>query len=308
MQGQLDMHVTSPAMGFATCMTASCAEPAITQLEGRRLCLEHFAGDSLEEIESRRRQLQNDLWNAQAAESFRAFLASCALQARELLDSHQDTVSPAKDRLLDLLLLTSHLNQHLRRSSRSSVSILVWLRREDPGQTWEEETWTSSISLHGAGLMCRHRVEPGQTVFLCRKDKGGRARARIVYAHFDSAGDRQIGLEILDRDDFWTPSELERASEKPLREAPPQVAEQSAANTCATRIHADVEIQSGNCVARYRDVPLDLITEGDEVRVSGVLPLELGLVAPPGSERAATPPRIAIVWKKPSPQSAPGTE
>jgi hypothetical protein len=40
-------------------------------------------------------------------------------------------------------------------------------------------------------------------VILTRKDKGGRASARVIYSRIDSEGQRQIGVELVDRDDFW---------------------------------------------------------------------------------------------------------
>jgi hypothetical protein len=297
MEGQLDAQVSQPELKFAGCMAASCAAPATAQLEARRLCLEHFVGDSMHEIESRRRQLQKGLWSGPAVESFKTFLATCTTQARELLDSQQDTASPDKDRLLDLLLLSSHVNQRLRRSPRSPASVLVWLRREDPGQTWEEETCTSSISLYGAGLMCRHRVEPGQTVYLCRKDKGARAQARVVYSHFDAAGDRQIGVEILDRDDFWNASELIRACQD---SAGPEAAPRSSSEApSSVTVHADVEIESEPQVVRRTQIPLQLTTQGDEIRLCGVISGLAPARVSTASADKEIPLRIAIAWKNP---------
>jgi len=59
------------------------------------------------------------------------------------------------------------------------------------------------LSRHGAGFVCRHPIETGGKVFLLRKDKGTRAEARVVYCRLDSEGSRQIGVELIDRDDFW---------------------------------------------------------------------------------------------------------
>jgi hypothetical protein len=36
-----------------------------------------------------------------------------------------------------------------------------------------------------------------------RKDKGIRAVASAIYSRMDSEGRRQIGVELIDRDDFW---------------------------------------------------------------------------------------------------------
>jgi hypothetical protein len=108
-----------------------------------------------------------------------------------------------KARLLEVLAWISSTGKSLRRSPRTATAVPVWLRREDPRRTWEEDTWTSTVSRHGAGFVCRHPVEKGGMVILTRKDKGGRASARVIYSRIDSEGQRQIGVELVDRDDFW---------------------------------------------------------------------------------------------------------
>jgi hypothetical protein len=270
MEGQVDTPASTPVVEFNRCSAEACAEPAMTRFEARPLCVAHFIQQSMSEVESRSRELQSELWNPSAITVFRELLAGCSAQAKELLDSPE--TSPAKDRLLNLLLLISQLSQRLRRSPRVSKSVVVWLRREDPTQTWEEEAWTSSISRHGAGLTCRHRVEPGQTVFLCRKDKGGRARARIVYSHFDSAGDRQIGVELLDREDFWEASELaDIKGVAPAATVQPDAPVRQDSPSSA-KIRADVEIHVGSRTTRYSDVAFEVTSQKNEARLSGTIP------------------------------------
>lgn len=300
MEGQLDATAAAPVSEFKKCSAESCPEHAIAELERRSLCVEHFVRDSRQEIESRSRQLHSSPWNGTAVALFKELLTSCSTQARNLLDAHEASLSPAKDHLLDLLLLTSQSNQHLRRSPRACKSVLVWLRREDPGQTWEEETCTSSISRYGAGLACRHRVEPGQTVFLCRKDKGGRARARIVYAHFDSSGDRQIGLELLDRDDFWDAVELG----KEITANSPGPSTSGAANAPApATLHADIEIHFGSHTARFNNVPFEIVSQGSEAKMSAIVPgrfsdLKIDPTAVSSSSGGTEAPvRIEMTWR-----------
>jgi hypothetical protein len=301
MQGQVDASAATPIVEYKRCSADSCAEHATAEFQARPLCLTHFVRESASEIESRNRQLQGAPWNTAAVAVFRELLANCSTQARELLDSQELSPSPLKDQLLNLLLLTSQMSQRLRRSPRVSKSVLVWLRREDPGQTWEEETWTCSISRHGAGLACRHRVETGQTVYLCRKDKGGRARARIVYSHFDAAGDRQIGIELLDREDFWDAPELERAQEAVKESANQRVPESPPSSAT---IRADLEIHVGSRTTRYNNVAFEVTTQESEARLSGTIPDTLSdLKIDPASLRALSadskaPVRIELTWRK----------
>jgi hypothetical protein len=296
---QIDALAAQPAANVTQCSAESCAEPAVATFETRSLCMEHFICGSMRELESRSEPLRTQPFDAAANESFRKFLALCTAQAKGLLESEQNSQSPAKERLLDVLLLVSQLSQRLRRGPRTPTSVSVWLRREDPGQTWEEESWTSSISQHGAGLICRHRVEPGRTVFLCRKDKGGRARARVVYSHFDSGGDRQIGVEILDRDDFWDAKELARGTNAPADSTNPPPAEQKSA---PVTVQADLEVQIEGQTALYKDLPFQLVTQGKQTRLSGTIPLALSdLKIDPASLSATEnglPVRIHMTWRE----------
>ncbi|MFZ0637770.1 MAG: PilZ domain-containing protein [Candidatus Acidiferrales bacterium] len=155
------------------------------------------------ELESRSRKLREEAFENSETTAFRDLLSSCAQQAHRLAEGERNADTRTKARLLDILLRASQLSQSLRRSPRVESAVSVYVRLEESGRIWEEETWTSTLSRHGAGLVCRHLVEKGGLVILCRKDKGERARARVVYCHYDGQGRRQIGVEFLDRPDFW---------------------------------------------------------------------------------------------------------
>ncbi len=198
------------------CAAASCNATAAIDLSGRHLCLEHFLPACITEIESRNERLRNLPFDPAATGELKSFIATCARQAETLAtnalaqqaeqQSAEDsrfTRAQMKTTVLDFLLRLSQLTQRIRRSPRTASSISVWLRREDPHQTWHEETWTVSTSLHGAALLCRRPVEKGGTVVLCRKDKGSRAEAQVVYSLRDSEGRKQIGIQFNDPINFW---------------------------------------------------------------------------------------------------------
>lgn len=195
------------------CAVDSCQDTAAVELDSRPMCLNHFLPVCTQELESRCNRLKNSPYDPGAADSFKLFLVACTQQASHLLGDQRTTDEDVKTRLQAFLSHASHLGHHLRRSPRVASSVPVWLRREDPGRTWEEETWTVTLSRHGAGLVCRHPVEKGGTVVLCRRDKGSRAEARVVYARFDSEGRRHIGVELLDHENFWDQPHASRPSE-----------------------------------------------------------------------------------------------
>jgi hypothetical protein len=196
------------ALRASQCSCNACGEIVTAQLESRPLCLDHFLSVSVLELEARSACLRVKPVDSASAAALRAFVADCLEQAEALSTLRESGAAPDRLRLQDFLHRCSQLSQSLRRSPRVPASVPVWLRREDPRNTWEEETWTSTVSLHGAGFVCRHSVEVNGRVIVCRRDKGKRVEARVVYSRFDSEGRRHIGVELLGRDDFWDASHL----------------------------------------------------------------------------------------------------
>jgi len=201
------------------CAAASCNATAAIDFAGRSLCFEHFLPACIVEIESRNERLRNLPFDPAATEALKTFIVTCTQQAEALAanaltlrgaqpveqtpEDSRFTRAQMKTSVLDFLLRLSQLSQRIRRSPRTVSSIAVWLRREDPHQTWHEETWTVSVSRHGAALLCRRPVEKGGTVVLCRKDKGSRAEAQVVYSLRDAEGRKQIGVQFNDPINFW---------------------------------------------------------------------------------------------------------
>ena len=68
-----------------------------------------------------------------------------------------------------------------RRSNRKTTTFPIWLRSEELGPIWEEETETQTVSRCGAGLRCRHLVSAESMVVIVRQDTGRRAKARVRY-------------------------------------------------------------------------------------------------------------------------------
>ncbi len=202
METQIESVSLLLTAGDISCSVESCADVVSTEVDSRLFCMNHFLSVSFQELQGRHKRLLQKP-DAAAAAAFKEFLATWARQAEELADDARIEDQQTKARLLEVLAWISSTGKSLRRSPRTATAVPVWLRREDPRRTWEEDTWTSTVSRHGAGFVCRHPVEKGGMVILTRKDKGHRASARVIYSRIDSEGQRQIGVELVDRDDFW---------------------------------------------------------------------------------------------------------
>ena len=203
MEGQIESVDVQEAAESSSCSVEPCGERAAAEVDTRLLCLDHFLSVSFQELQSRHERLRGQECDPAVTAAFNKFLAEWARQAESLVEDARFADKQTKARLREALLWVSQAGKSLRRSPRLATAVPVWLRREDSRQTWEEDTWTSMLSRHGAAFVCRHPVEIGGTVVLTRKDKGSRAAAHVVYSRMDSEGRRQIGVELIDRDDFW---------------------------------------------------------------------------------------------------------
>jgi len=219
MEGRTETPEAPPVAEKGRCHLEACDEPAAADLDDHPLCLQHFVAVSMREMDARNEKIKNESFETAVVKDFKKFLADCEAQARKLSEADTPDDARAKPRILELLRRISQLGRGFRRSPRFATSLPVWLRREDPSRTWEEETWTSSVSRHGAGFSCHHSVDIGGEVVLCRRDRGSRVRARVVYCRFDAEGRRQIGVELIDQDDFW---DLEKLSTSVASYASPQ--------------------------------------------------------------------------------------
>jgi hypothetical protein len=203
MEGQIESAGVHQAVADHPCGVESCGERAAAKVDMREFCLAHFLSVSFEELRASHERLRTAAYDPTAMASFRERSSIWAREAERLAEEARLADPQTKARLMGSLQWISQAGKSLRRSPRAAAAVPVWLRREDPRRTWEEDTWTTTLSRHGAGFVCRHPVDTGGMVVLTRKDKGGRAEARVVYSKLDSEGRRQIGVELIDRDDFW---------------------------------------------------------------------------------------------------------
>jgi hypothetical protein len=203
MEEQIESVEIPQACEDHSCNVGSCGERAVAKLDMREFCLGHFLSVSFREIRAHYDGLKNEPYDATAMSSFRELSSIWAREAEKLIEEANVADEETKGKLLEALLWLSQAGKSLRRSPRVPTSIGVWLRREDPRRTWEEDTWTSSVSRHGAGFVLRHPVDTGGRLVITRKDKAMRAEARVVYSRLNSEGRREIGVEMIDRDNFW---------------------------------------------------------------------------------------------------------
>lgn len=92
-----------------------------------------------------------------------------------------------------------------RRSDRVLVDIPVIIRGETPDERpFEEETFTVTVSAHGALLMMATQVALGQKLVLRNPVNSDEREGRVAYRGPDRAGLSQVALEFnRPSPEFW---------------------------------------------------------------------------------------------------------
>ncbi len=185
------------------CSVQGCEESAAGSLEGCSFCREHFISTCYEELDQCRNWQEARLSPDTTSESVRQFLVECYRQVAQLASNVKEFTGLERAQLIDILLRATDLSRQLRQSPRLAASIPVELRCEEPGGAWEEETQTKQISCYGALLECQHPVRAGEILLVVRLDTGRQAQARVARRQRKIGGAQEIGVEFLDRDNFW---------------------------------------------------------------------------------------------------------
>jgi len=92
-----------------------------------------------------------------------------------------------------------------RRSERVLIDVPVVIRGETADhRAFEEETFTVTVSAHGALVMLATQVTLGQTLLLLNPKNWDEREGRVAYRGPDHAGLSQVALEFtLPSPDFW---------------------------------------------------------------------------------------------------------
>jgi hypothetical protein len=91
-----------------------------------------------------------------------------------------------------------------RRSERVLLDVAVVVRGESRNRTFQEETFTVTVSAHGALLMLEADVSLGQTLMVMNPKNWDEREARVAYKGPVHAGLAQVAVEFAKpAPDFW---------------------------------------------------------------------------------------------------------
>lgn len=84
-----------------------------------------------------------------------------------------------------------------RRSERVLLDVPIVIQGVSEGkQPFREETFTLTVSAHGALVMLENKVAPGQRIVLMNPKNWEEQEARVAFVGPDRAGLAQVGIEF----------------------------------------------------------------------------------------------------------------
>lgn len=94
----------------------------------------------------------------------------------------------------------------IRRSERVLLDVPVVIRGDSPDHhPFREETYTVTVSAHGALLMLEAKVVPGQKVVVMNPKNWDEREVRVAYVGPDRAGLAQVAVEFAHpTPEFWS--------------------------------------------------------------------------------------------------------
>ncbi len=194
----------------------------MARLEHSAYCRRHLFEECYERIDHYFRWLQSRSFRDSDDGFVRHFVAECTKLLTDVANTPLQLDNLERARLLDLLLRTADLGQHLRRGPRREARLPVRLASDKLGRTWEEETETQVISRCGAKLACQHAPDVGDLLLVVRLDTSQRAQARVAWCRQRGAGAYEIGIELLSCDNFWDVNWEEAEADSAARPSDPQ--------------------------------------------------------------------------------------
>ena len=185
------------------CGIPGCEKPAAASLDARPLCPEHFISTCHTQLEAYTELQKERRLGEISVDSLRQFIRDCVRGADSVEQDARHLDNLERARLLDIILSAADLGRYLRRSPRKVACIPIQVRSKKPRELWQEDTETRVISRYGALAQCEHSLEIDETLRVIRIDSGRAADARVAWCQRKSEGQRDIGIEFLDCDNFW---------------------------------------------------------------------------------------------------------
>src|ERR1700730_4666424 len=114
------------------CSVGGCLRIAMSRLDNRSFCFEHFMLTCEETLEDYHQCIKEHRLGSGTAESMRKFILHCIGEADRIEQKTKDLSDLQRMRILKVMLAAAELGRHVRRSTRRMASIPVRLSSEKP--------------------------------------------------------------------------------------------------------------------------------------------------------------------------------
>ena len=185
------------------CHHSACEKPSITALEGRSLCLPHFFAVCYARLKEFTQRVEQKKLGATELKTIRAFVAECTGAAVSRALRPQDLNNQERTQLLDIVVSAAYILTRLRRGPRVSQRVPLRLLGDPLTDPRIEDTFTQTVSKHGAMFQCACPYAKGQIMDVVRLDTGRTAIARVAWHKPIAPGQHNVAIEILNSTNFW---------------------------------------------------------------------------------------------------------
>jgi len=190
-------------MGEVTCASPGCSIGGEATLDGRRLCRDHFYETAARILDEHRACMQRIDPVGENRTRILNFASELISETTILVASAKFLRQEQRDKYLELSLSATELYKRVQRDPRIARNMPILISRETESAGSQELTNTVNVSKRGACIATNGIWKSGESISIQRPHSQMRALARVVWVKKSEPSQFLMGLEILDKEDFW---------------------------------------------------------------------------------------------------------
>lgn len=187
----------------ARCNHPHCRKPSIAILENSSLCQSHFVAICYARLDEINELLDQKKLGGRELQMIRSFVDACTSPAFLQALRARDVKNRDRAQHLDIVVSAAHILTRLRRGPRIDLCVPLRLLGDPLADPRIEDTFTRTVSKHGAMFSCGNPYTRGELMDIVRLDTGDTAIARVAWHRPIGPGQHSVAIEILNSANFW---------------------------------------------------------------------------------------------------------
>jgi hypothetical protein len=190
-------------MSNQQCSWAGCANDAEATLDFSPLCHVHFYEMASKQLEEYRDRLSEGDPTAPHRSKTLKFVSELIGETTNFVARTKVLAQAERDKFIQLSLAAAKLYSRVQRHPRVACNMPILICRQTDSTQNQELTNTVNVSKRGACISTKRAWRTGEKIWLQRPRIPLRALAWVVWEKNTGPSQFLIGVEILDREDFW---------------------------------------------------------------------------------------------------------